>query len=311
MGENSKKIGDKLEGFGTNLFKNFGWKEHARDREISCLKSLHSKKTHGLDLLFSFKDPHRNCEQGLIVECKNRQMKSITKGEIQKWMEELIKSIECSQISPELEDSHISGINLNSGLLLIHANDEFNFDKYQQYLSELSIPSKRVPINIFIAANDEINRWNSFIDISNKLKDEGHFKYLYPSIGGSSRCATDNITIHGLFSKYIFATGVRNESSPGIDFDSTNSIKRSILFSFAKNTTESFQYAWSLFKFYQLEDTDEYLFIFYPHSSEDASFIHDNFIRALKKLDNPIDSATENKIKIKIMDNRTLSPVDL
>ena len=52
MGEQASRIGKKLEGFGENLFSDFGWTELARDKEIKCTRTSHKKKTHGIDLLF-------------------------------------------------------------------------------------------------------------------------------------------------------------------------------------------------------------------------------------------------------------------
>lgn len=91
MGENAKKIGAKLEGFGEYLFSNIGWNELARDLEIKCeRRNIHEKQTHGLDLVMDFENPYLKRRQGVIIECKNRQMKSITSEEIQKWINELI-----------------------------------------------------------------------------------------------------------------------------------------------------------------------------------------------------------------------------
>ena len=81
MGENARKIGDKLEEFaGSYLLTNFGWTELTRDREIKCIKAAHknlagnSKRTHGIDLLCKYDDPYYG-GQAVIIECKNYQIK--------------------------------------------------------------------------------------------------------------------------------------------------------------------------------------------------------------------------------------------
>lgn len=101
MGENATKIGAKLEGWGSSLFQDFCWTELARDLEIKCnRKATHEdKQTHGIDLLFSLFDPYLKLRQGIIVECKNRQMQSINQTEINKWIQELQNSIECPGLS--------------------------------------------------------------------------------------------------------------------------------------------------------------------------------------------------------------------
>lgn len=130
MGEQAAKIGKKLEGFGENFFANLGWAELTQDKEIKCTRSSHKKKTHGIDLLCKFTNPYIAGNQGIIVECKNRQMCSITRATIEEWVKELINNIECAQSAPELVDVDLRNTTLNTGLLLIHANDEFDQQKF-------------------------------------------------------------------------------------------------------------------------------------------------------------------------------------
>ena len=77
MGEQAARIGKKLEEFGENFLPNLGWIELAHDREIKCTRTSHKKQTHGIDLLCKFDNPYTTTQQGIIIECKNRQMKSI------------------------------------------------------------------------------------------------------------------------------------------------------------------------------------------------------------------------------------------
>lgn len=98
MGEQAAKIGKKLEGFGVNFFANLGWTELTQDKEIKCTRSSHKKKTHGIDLLCKFTNPYIAGNQGIVVECKNRQMGSITRATIEEWVKELINNIECCPI---------------------------------------------------------------------------------------------------------------------------------------------------------------------------------------------------------------------
>lgn len=311
MGERAKKIGEKLEGFGEKLFDGFGWKEIVRDREISCTKSLHKKRTHGLDIFFSMLNPYTNVEQGIVIECKNRQMTSITDSEIEKWIKELINTIDCVKNSEQLVDLSIDNVVPSSGILLIHANDKFDSEKFQKSVKKVSLPSRKDPINIYIAGNDEIDRWNS---LREKIRSEfkGEFKFIYPSINGSDQLHRNFISLDYLYSKYIFATNTHYVSNTDLRFDSPVQIPKSqkIIFSFDDNIVESFKYIWSLFKFYQMQDADEYVFIFYPRKPEDTQFITEKFVMTLKELDLPISDEMERKIRIEFMDNRALSPVD-
>jgi len=135
MGEQAKKIGEKLEGYGEKLFSGFGWTELTRDKEIKCTrKGTHKKRTHGIDLLMSFWNPYLGGKQGIIVECKNRKMAGITQEKMNTWLNELINTIECTQSTEEMEDINLEDTNLCTGMLLVHANDKFDGEKFNSYL---------------------------------------------------------------------------------------------------------------------------------------------------------------------------------
>lgn len=311
MGEQANKIGKKLEGFGEHLFSGFGWNELARDTEIQCSrKHQHGKQTHGLDLLMNFNNPYLGRKQGIVVECKNRQMKSITQVEIDKWLKELIHAIECAQSASELKYLDMGDANLNTGLLLIHANDKFNSELFKKYLCNLKIPSRRNPINIFIAGNDEINMWNS---LRNKIKKDftKEFLFIYPSIEGSNMEMGSYITINQLYSKYIFARDVKlvERTEDGAAYQAP--MVRKIMISFDDISIDSFKYMWSMFKTLQFQDAKELVFVFYPRKSDDAEFVRENFIKSLYQIQQPINDEIAQKIKIEFIDNRNLSPVDM
>lgn len=307
MGEQAKKIGEKLEGFGEKLFTQLGWTELTRDKEIKCQRVSHIKRTHGIDIMLKFFDPYSNGMQGIIVECKNRQMKSITQTEIDKWVNELISNIECAQSAPELSDVQFGDASLNTGLLLIHANDKFDPVIFNGYLKKLTIHNRRNPINIYIANNDQINMWKSLLDKIAIGYSNNNFHFVYPSVNNSSKELTSYLTINSLYSKYIFA-----QNTYGIDNGTPfpTPCAQSIMFIFDDITTATFQYLWSMFKYYQLEGTDEYVFIFYPRKPSDSQYVKENFISTLRSIDNPIDAQTAHKIKIDFLDNRALSPID-
>lgn len=310
MGEQAKKIGEKLEGYGEYLFEGFGWKELARDQEIQCTRKTHNKQTHGLDILLKFYNPYLGRDQGVIVECKNRQMRSITSSSMNTWLQELINEIECAQSASELQNIELGDMNINTGLLLIHANDSFDEGKYKSYLRNLKAPSKRNPINIYIASNDEINKWNS---LHKKIEEDytDQFCYIYPSIEGSNMEKGDYITINQLFSKYIFAQDVRKvtKNNNGVPYEVP--LTRKIMISFDKISINSFKYMWSMFKALQFQDADELVFLFYPQKKDDVVFVNTNFTKVLHQIDQPITQEIEKKICIDFIDNRTLSPVDM
>lgn len=310
MGEQANKIGKKLEGFGEKLFTGFGWTELARDTEIKCSrKHYHNKQTHGLDLFMRFSNPYLGSKQGIVIECKNRQMKSITQAEIDKWLAELINAIECAQSASELESIDTEGTNLNTGLLLIHANDSYNADNFNKYLCNLKVPNRRNPINIFIAGNDEINRWNSLRDKIEKDYSK-EFRFIYPSIEGSNMELGTYVTLNQLYSKYIFAQDVIyvQKDEDGVKYHVP--MIRKIMISFDDIAIGNFKYMWSMFKAFQFQDAKELVFIFYPRRNDDVEFVKENFIKTLYQAIPSITEEIEKKIKLDFIDNRNLSPVD-
>lgn len=311
MGEQANKIGKKLEGFGEKLFTGFGWSELARDIEIQCgRKSLHKKQTHGLDLLMNFNNPYLGSKQGIVIECKNRQMKSITQAEIDNWIAELINAIECAQSAPELIDVKTDDMNLNTGLLLIHANDTFEKHLFDKYLSNLKVLARRNPINIFVAGNEEINRWNSLRDKMEKAYSE-RFQFIYPSIEGSNMERGKYITINQLYSRYVFAQDITETKriEDGIEYPVP--LTKKILISFDEISIDSFKYIWSMFKSFQFQDAKELVFLFYPQKKDDVEFVKDNFIKTLYQVDPPITAEIESRIRVDFIDNRSVSPVDM
>lgn len=309
MGEQAQKIGKKLEGFGEKLFSGFGWDELARDQEIECRRNNHNKRTHGLDLLMNFKNPYLGCKQGIIIECKNRQMKSITQDNINAWVAELINTIECSQSAQELVEVKTDNMNLNTGLLLVHANDEFKKHLFDKYLSNLKVSNRRNPINIFVAGNEEIYRWNSLLNKIETIRSDD-FQFIYPSIEGSNMEKGKYITINQLYSKYIFAQDLAMETKYKNGTSYKEPKKRKIMISFDEISRNCFKYMWSMFKEFQFQDAEEMVFIFYPRRKDDVEFIKENFIKTLYQIEPPIDADIENRIKIEFIDNRSLSPVD-
>ena len=254
-------------------------------------------------------NPYSTGNQGIIIECKNRQMSSITQATIEEWVKELINNIECAQSAPELADVDLANTTLNTGLLLIHANDTFNSQKFYNYLSKISFPNRRNPINIFIAANDRISQWMSLFA---KIKTSYHtgFTFIYPSINESNKTSQVSLTINGMYSKYLLGKSTYFVTKSIGENTYSEPRTQNMLFFFDESTVDNFRYAWSLFKYYQLQGSDKYVFLFYPRKNGDVDFIKENFITALKSGETPIDDFEAAKIAIDFIDNRYLSPIE-
>lgn len=315
MGENAKKIGDKLEGFGERLFERFGWEELTRDQQISCKKRKHkndrgnNKNTHGIDIYHSYIDPYKKKILGVITECKNYEWKSINPSNLQKWFDQLHDTIECAQSSEELQEFNAKCNVINTGILLVHANDnQYDESKFREYLSKLKYVQKRNPINIFIASNKEIEKWDSMFSYIEKYNNntENQFTFYNPSISGSGIKKNKYITLKQLYSDYILAQNIiKCEEKRGNEVINTSEYKELFIFSFDKVSKDSFAYICDMFKELQLENFDRYKFCFYPETKQDTELINREFINYAKK-----ELGNEEKIEFSILDNRKLSPVD-
>jgi len=313
VGENAKKIGDRLEGFGQRLFERFGWIELTRDEEIKCHIHTHKSesdkrtRTHGVDIYHKFYEMYSKSDIGVITECKNYQWESINPSNIQKWFDQLLWTIECSQSSEELKKYNDQCDGLNTGILLVHANDGlFSEKKFREYLTSINYKSKRNVINIYVAGNSDIEKWDSmftYIEKNFGSKDD-EFKFYSPSILNSSLEKLDHITLNQLFSDYIIA---ENSTFVEETFHGREGFYKKtqlIIFVFDDISDTSFQYLCSMFKTLQLEYADEYIFVFYPRSQNDITEINTNFMKyACQEL-------TTDKVEFAILDNRNLSPVD-
>lgn len=313
MGENALKIGAKLENWGSNLFSDFQWTEIARDVEIKCnRKSTHHTPTHGIDLLCCFSDPYSKMHQGVIVECKNREMRSINKTELNKWIEDLQKSIECAHAAPELEKYMKDDLEISTGLLLIHANDSFESRRMQKYLSGASLKMKRTKMSIYVATNRHIDIWQSLLQYVKNV--QGEFFFVYPSINESMICEKKQITLNYLFSQFLFSEVITQEQKNGTNgLPVTQSVRTRIMFCLCKPNISTFQYMWSMFKHFQFGGNadDKYRFVFYPHTSSDVDFVKSQFINSLSSgIEHPLKDQDQSKVEICFLLNRHLSPVD-
>lgn len=311
MGENAKKIGEKLEGFGERLYERFGWNELTRDVEIKCTKSSHKidkdKRTHGVDLYHSYFEPFINMNIGVITECKNYGWDSINPSNLQKWFDQLLWTIECSQMSEELKVYNNKCDGVNTGILLVHANDgRYDDVKFREYLSKIQYKTKRSTTNIFIAGNKEIEKWDSMFEYIEKnfSGNDNEFKFYYPSILGSSLEKLAHVSLYQLYSSFILAENETKIESTSKGKIIIEPITQKIVFSFDKISETSFQYICNMFKELQLEGADEYIFAFYPKSTNDVKLIKEKFNKYAD------EELKGNKAKYVILDNRNLSPVD-
>ena len=223
--------------------------------------------------------------------------------------------MDCAQSASELKDVGIGDAQLISGLLIINANDgEYNESTINSILNGLSVSTRRNPINIFIATNREIIMWTSLFKMIHEVFNNGELLFIYPSINNLNKVESKQLPINALYSRYLFAQYNYQEdyNQDGIT-GGKRERKSSIMFSFDDVSADSFRYIWSMFKACQRQGQDyqKYIFYFYPKENTDMSIMTTkNFLSIIDQEDQPLKSTDKDKIELRLIDNRTLSPID-
>jgi len=138
--------------------------------------------------------------------------------------------------------------------------------------------------------------------------------FVYPSINNLNKVESKQLPINALYSRYLFAQYNYKEdyNQDGIT-GGKRERKSSIMFSFDNVSADSFRYMWSMFKACQRQGQDyqKYIFYFYPKENTDMNMLTTkNFINIIDQESQPLEFTDRDKIELKIIDNRTLSPVD-
>ena len=305
MGELGKKIGDKLENFGENLFKIFNWELKTQDLQIKCLNSNHKnhkdkqKRTHGVDLLFKYFNPFNNRAEAVIVECKNRKWQDYTSSNLTNWIEELLNTVECSSSSQEVAP-FIENCILTSGILLFNCNDsKYNNNEAIKIQSEMVIPRRKNPTMLYFADNTYLERWYSLGLKINDIKKKAiqDFGVIYPSID-SSWAKNDCIIPELLFSDYISTSHLEKRQ---IDNTTEKTYEIKSIFCFDKVTNSANKYVKDMIKTMQLgaynSSNCQFYIYWYPKSEQD--------IELIKSFNN-----NQENYQYIPMDNRSISRVE-
>lgn len=155
-----------------------------------------------------------------------------------------------------------------------------------------------------------INKWDA---INRMIKESYHngIKVLYPSINNSQPITEKYWSINQLFSKYIFAEAIEIETEETSDAKITREVKRLVIFAFDIICADSFQYMWSICRFYQYENQYKRIDIcFWTESKEEHDYIIENFKSILRGYKDKIDSKILESINLKFLLNRKLNVVD-
>ncbi|USK71782.1 hypothetical protein [Peribacillus asahii] len=274
MSEEQQYQGDRWTSQSQNILKNLGWNQNGDSNfDIPCTnKSAHRtgessvrKNPHGIDLLFSYFDPFLSKDISIIVESKHRKWAGISKSTVQEFLDQVLMTIECASSNPELK--MLGCENIRTGLLMIWCNEPEKFDneKFKEYVKELDIKTRRNPITIFVASNNEILKWCSIIEKVKELKPTlADFKFFYPSDFFSNGLSTanrkDHLTLIQMFSPYVFA---KSKKIIRLNRETQTTQDINHIFFFAKPTIDELNFMFSCTKKFQFEDADKLIIHFY------------------------------------------------
>ncbi len=304
MGEENKIIGDKLENFSDDLFKNFGWELLAKRLEINCNDKNHKnikdnqKRTHGIDLLFKYTNPFNDNEEVIIVECKNHKWEDFIPSNLNIWIEELLNTVECAS-SSDIVNGYIGDCALKTGLLLFNSTDN-NYDKERaiKNLSEVTVPRKKIATMLLLADTNLIEKWYSLLDKLKDInaKDVRDFGFVYPAIDSKWT------KINCLIPELLFSDFIISQHTEDIQVSNVKvSCEIKSIFCFDKISKDAIQYINSMIETMQLASHNNKYRIdvyWYPENKRDVLLI------------NNLNSDSNSEIKYISMKNPRISIVD-
>lgn len=301
MPENQNAIGEHWTKESVSILKQLGWEQKGScNFDIECTIHIKERKgqNHGVDSFFEYYDPYYQCNQGILVESKNWQFKSITTANIKKWIKQITDCLECLQVSPIIQD--LSKAPIQNALLMCWANDEYIHDEFMENLNKVGVASKKYPCNIFVASNYQILRWCSLINtINNIKKDAKSFNFIYPNVPtlGTSLILADHLTLTHLYSKYIFAEvkqEVENYSG------GTDIINKLVVFCYEPASSASLDFLYDLIKRLNFQSYQVYEVYLYENETNIRQIVADFKSRINKQIKG--DLKKPSTIDVKYLD---------
>lgn len=155
----------------------------------------------------------------------------------------------------------------------------YDEEKFREYLTSLTVKTRKKPITIHIACNTEILKWCSILEKQKELSNiYTDFAFFYPSdyySGGKSMpYRKEHLTLIQLFSKYIFAKSNYQERNR---LGTLNKIVHHVFF-FAEPTKDELEFLYSGFDRLQFEDAEKLIIHFYGEQTKYRNHI-EMFIR--------------------------------
>lgn len=267
MPEEQNVAGEQWTLEAIDILRHLGWTLHVEPGfDITCQGGRRRSAQRGIDALLSYIDPYNGRKNGVLLEAKSYQWRSINTSSISEWVDTLITKLECAEDAPELQEFECGVI--NTAILVIWTNDgRYNHTQYLDYLKNLRLPNKRTPLAVYILSNHDILRLCSIIDMKERIRlEEGiqEVSFFYPSVNQSSSLASDLFSLKYMYSSFVFAKAKKNVTYNNQTF----SRDISIVFYFGKLELADLNFMYSAFKQAQLEDANEIRIYFYGQEEE-------------------------------------------
>lgn len=211
-----------------------GWRQLGRSNNDVWCERIQEKV--GLDSVFAYhRNPSSN-QQVVLVEAKTRErLDSISKSEIQKWVDRFTVKLENAPLSPEFREKFQPDTNaqFRMGLIGLWVRDSqsYSHPRLQQWLSQLHVAQRRNPLNICFISNQTITRLCAIHDEVNALRSSESYTdvgYYFPSYGDKPSCDGNSLPVEALLSKFIFCQAKRHQRLVGSG--GTHSFDSSIVF---------------------------------------------------------------------------------
>jgi len=196
MGEWSKKIGEYGEKVVESFFSVIGWNDLQKGNSIPCLDSKkhlnekgNPKKTHGIDFLYSYKNPLVSGQlNNIIISSKFKTTKypNNPTNIFKEFMDDLITTLECFDGSVSKKDI-VTGFSCSSindvGVLFWLNNQQDSDDDLISIVSSTRVPDTKMNNTIYIMDNKRV----AFIfEIMKYIKlkgDKFNHSFYYPNTG--------------------------------------------------------------------------------------------------------------------------------
>lgn len=299
MPENQNANGEHWTKESVAIFKQLGWTQRGTSNfDIEC--TVHSSRRgqgHGVDSLFTYYDPYEQCEQGILVESKCWQFKSITSENIKKWLKQITDCLECMQVSRTVQE--LTTAPIKNAVLMCWANDQYDYEEFRKRLNAVKIGSKKYECNLYIASNYEILKWCSLINTINKIKlNCNEFKFVYPNVPtlGTNLVKANHVSLIHLYSKYTFAQAKVEVKT----FRGSEIKDQLIVFCFEKATTYSLEFMYDMIKQLNLQDAQEYIFYLFDKETSVRQIVGEFTSRVNEQISG--DLTNPSRVIIKYLD---------